>query len=147
MDGPTPDRAIMAQLKTMDKALGIRWNGEHFVITYQVPDGGPCVNIWKVVAGDGGFRQPDRRDIEILQQSNIERESPEEKQKRVERYMEAEREKDRRRAKEMLRDRTKDNKIQLYRGFERITGGSIQSQAERHNPAFRRIQTIGQDQQ
>lgn len=135
MDGPTPDRAFMAQLKTMDKSLGIKFNGDHFVITYQV-ESGPCVNIWKVVAGDGGFRQPDRRDLEILAQSNIEHESPEEKQARVSRYMEAEREKDRRRAKEMFRDRTKDDKIQLYDAFGRLLGD------RKHNSAFRRI---GQD--
>lgn len=139
MDGPAPDRAVMARLKEMDKALGIKFNGEHFVITYQV-DGGPCVNIWKVVSGDGGFRQPDRRDIEILQQSNIENESPEAKQRRVERYMEAERARDRQRAKEMLRERTKDSKIQLFNAFAKINGG-------KNNSAFRRIPTIGQQEQ
>lgn len=136
MESPNPDRAVLAKLKAMDKALGIKFNGTHFVITFQV-DGGPTVNIWKVVAGDGGFRQPDRRDIEILQQSNIENESPGERQARVERYMEAERQRDRRRAKEMLRDRTKDDKIQLFNGFARLAGG-------KNNSAFRRIPTIGQ---
>jgi hypothetical protein len=135
MDSPTPDRAFMAQLKTMDKALGIKFNGEHFVITYQAR-AGLCVNIWKVVAGDGGFRQPDRRDLEILQQSNIEKESPEEKQQRVERYMETVRAKDRKNAKEMLRDRTKDDKIQLFNAFGKIAGG-------KHNSAFRRVPIIG----
>ena len=131
MDSPTPDKSFMARLKSMDKALGIKFNGEHFVITYYVrPD--YSVNIWRVVASDGGFRQPDRRDLEILQQSNIERESPEEKQLRVERYLEAERARDRRRAKEMLRDRTKDDKIQLYQGFGKLLSG-------KHNSAFRRI--------
>ena len=138
MDGPAPDRAVMAQLKAMDKALGIKFSGTHFVITYQVRDG-LTVNIWKVVAEDGGFRQPDRRDIEILQQSNIEHESPEEKLQRVERYMEAVRAKDRKNAKEMLRDRTKDDKIQLFNAFGKLAGG-------KHNSAFRRIPVIGQGQ-
>ena len=132
MDGPTPDRSFMDQMKRMDKSLGIKFNGEHFVITYQARTG-LCVNIWKVVSGDGGFRQPDRRDLEILAQSNIENESPEEKQARVSRYMEAEREKDRRRAKEMFRNRTKDDKIQLYDAFGRLLGD------RKHNSAFRRI--------
>jgi len=135
MDGPTPDRAVMARLKEMDKALGIKFNGEHFVITYQV-DAGPCVNIWKVVGEDGGFRQPDRRDIEILEQSNIENETPKEKVLRVKRYMEAERARDRKRSKEMLRDRTKDDKIQLFNSFGKLIGG-------KHNSAFRRIPQIG----
>jgi hypothetical protein len=126
----------MDQLKRLDKALGIKFNGEHFVITYRAREN-LTVNIWKVVAGDGGFRQPDRRDLEILKQSHIERESPEQKQQRVERYMEVERAKDRRRAKEMIRDRTKDDKIQLFNGFARVAGG-------KHNSAFRRIPIIGQ---
>lgn len=131
MDAPNPDRSFMDQLKRMDKALGIKFNGEHFVITYKVPDG-PAVNIWKVVAASGGFRQPDRRDLEILAQSNIEYESPAEKQARVERYMEAEREKDRRKTRELIRDRTKDDKIQLYDAFGRLYTG-------KHNSSFRRI--------
>ncbi len=53
MDSPIPNRSFVDQMKTMDKALGIKFNGEYFVITYQV-SGGPCINIWKVVAGDGG---------------------------------------------------------------------------------------------
>lgn len=135
MDAPVPERSFVDRIKSMDKALGIKFNGQHFVITYQV-DGGPCVNIWRVVDNDGGFRQPDRRDLEVLQQSNIENESPDEKQRRVRRYMEAERERDRRRAREMLRDRTKDDKIQLFNGFARLAGG-------KHNSAFRRIAPIG----
>jgi len=131
MDQPNPDRSFMSQLKAMDKALGIKFNGDHFVITYQI-ESGPCVNIWKVVDGDGGFRQPDRRDLEILQQSNIEKESAEEKHDRVERYMEAERDRDRQRSREMIRDRTKDDKIQLFNGFARLAGG-------KHNSAFRRV--------
>jgi hypothetical protein len=145
MDGPTPDRAFMADLKRLDKALGIKFNGEHFVITYKVPNG--SVNIWRVVAGDGGFRQPDHRDIEILQQSNIERESPEEKQKRVEQYMEAIRAADRKRSRENIRDWTKDGKIQLQRAFENVqTGGSWSSPKQAPNPAFRRIPIIGGSQ-
>lgn len=135
MDGPTPDRSFMRDLKRLDKNLGIKFNGEHFVITYTVPNG--VVNIWKVAAGDRGFRQPDHRDIEILQQSDIERESPEQKQKRVDRYMAAIRAADKKRSAENIRDWTKDGKIQLHRAFARINGG-------KHNSAFRRIPIIGQ---
>lgn len=134
MDGPAPDLGFMNELRRMDKNLGIKFNGEHFVITYKVPNG--VVNIWRVVAGDGGFRQPDRRDIEILQQSNIERESPEEKQERVKRYMAAIREADKKRSRQNMRDWTKDGKIQLHRAFARVDGG-------KHNSAFRRIPIIG----
>ena len=133
MDEPIPDRSFVDQLKRMDKALGVRFSaqGKHFVITYRVRDN-LTVNIWKVVDERGGFRQPDRRDLDMLQQSNIEHEGPAEKQARAERYMEAERERDRIRAKENIRDMTKDNKIQLVNGFSRLGGG-------KHNSAFRRI--------
>lgn len=136
MDAPTPDRAFMAEMKRMDKNLGIKFNGKHFVITYAIPDG-RTVNIWRVVAGDGGFRQPDHRDIEMLKQADIERESAEEKQKRVERYMAAVREADRKRARENIRDWTKDGKIQLHSAFARCGDGG------KHNSAFRRIPIIG----
>lgn len=136
MDGPAPDLGFMNELKRLDKALGIKFNGKHFVITYKVPNG--VVNIWRVVAGDGGFRQPDRRDIEILQQSNIERESPEEKQERVKRYMEAIRAADKKRSRQNMRDWTKDGKIQLHSAFARCYDGG------KHNSAFRRIPIIGQ---
>ena len=47
---------------------------------------------------------------------------------------------DRKRAKEMLRDRTKDSKVQLFNAFAKLNGG-------KHNSAFRRIPTIGQQDQ
>lgn len=143
MEEPTPDRSFVDQLRRIDKSLGIRFNGDHFVITYQVPDGGPRVNIWKVVAERGGFRQPDRRDLEMIQMSNIERESPEDKQARIARYMDAEREKDRRRAREDLRNMTRDNRIQLVRGFEVLEGGTWSGPKTEPNPAFRRITPVG----
>lgn len=134
MDGPTPDRSFMTDLKRLDKALGIKWNGKHFVITYTVPTG--TVNIWRVVAGDGGFRQPDHRDIEILQQANIERESPKEKEQRVRQYMDAIRDQDRRHSREMFRDMTKDGATGLMQRLGRLAGGKC-------NSAYRRIPTIG----
>ena len=137
MEGPNPNRSFMTDLKRLDKALGIKFNGDHFVITYAIPNG-RTVNIWRVVAEDGGFRQPDHRDIEILQQSNIERESPEEKHKRVEQYMEAVREHDRKKSREMFRDITQDNRIRMMQLLGRLDGSG------KYNSAFRRIPIIGQ---
>ena len=122
----------MQDLKRLDKNLGVKFNGETFVITYQRPFGDP-VNNWKVVDDRGGFRQPDRRDIEILQQSDIEKESPKEKFARTAKYMEEAREKDRKRASEDIRHMTLDNRRQLGPAFSKMYGQG------KNNSTFRRV--------
>ena len=128
----SPDRAFMRKLKALDKRLGCKFNGEHFVITYQRATGEP-VNIWKVVDNDGTYRQPDRRDLECIQMSDIEKESPRDKFNRTTAYMAKTREDQKRRAKEEIRDRTKDDRRQLMQGFSKLYGGG------KGNSAFRRI--------
>lgn len=132
MEDVRPDWSFMKQLKALDKRLNCKFNGEHFVITYD-RDGRPPVNIWKVVDERGGFRQPDRRELEMIQKSNIENVSPTEQFNLVKMYMENFREKERIRAREEIRNRTKDNRIQLIHAFSRIYG------AGKGNAAFRRI--------
>ena len=62
--------------QVIHEATGISWTaalaaslmGTHFVITCTTSRFGE-VNVWKVVDEKGGFRQPDQRELDILQES------------------------------------------------------------------------------
>ena len=86
-----------------------------------------------VVEGEnGGFRQPDRRDILKLQASDTHRVSVKERLKAAALHMERVREKQRKEARDNIRNMTRDDKLQLGSRFARLTGG-------KHNATFRRI--------
>jgi hypothetical protein len=127
-----PDRSFMRQLKMIDKRLGCKFNGKHFVITFQAEKYGE-VNIWKVNNETGGFRQPDRRELEIIRESNLERLGPEQRWNLVLAHMEDTRKKRDKSIHDEMRDRTKDGKIQLMRAFANAIG------AGKNNATFRRI--------
>lgn len=116
-----PDRVFMKRLREQDRKLGCHFNGEHFVITYEVPWGPPAV-IWVVKRDDGGFRQPDQRDLDEIMNSSIERESPEEKHQRAASYMKDYRLRQALNRKDTLRQLTKENKTQLMRAFSKVDG-------------------------
>jgi hypothetical protein len=127
-----PDWNFMKQLKAVDKRLDVKFNGEHFVITQQTEKYG-AVNIWKVVDERGGFRQPDRRDLEMIKESNIENVSPDEKFNLVTAYMERFKKDERDREKDNSRHVVLGNKIQLAQWFNRNYGSG------KGNSAFRRV--------
>lgn len=127
-----PDRSFMRQLRMIDKRLGCKFNGQHFVITFKTEKYG-VVNIWKVADERGGFRQPDRRELEIIRESNLERLGPEQRWNLVLAHMEDTRKRRDRLIHEEMRDRTKDGKIQLMRAFANAVG------AGKNNATFRRI--------
>jgi hypothetical protein len=128
-----PDRSFMRQLKMIDKRLGCKFNGQHFVITFHTEKYG-TVNIWKVVSEKGEeFRQPDRRELEIIRESDLERLGPKERFNLVLAHMEKTKHRRDRLIKEEMRDRTKDGKIQLMRVFANAVG------AGKNNATFRRI--------
>lgn len=115
----SPDRSFLKQLKLLDRRLGVKFNGQNFVVTYDRGHGDP-VNIHAVRADSGGFRQPDRRDLEFLCQGDMERQTPRERFNKVSAYMENYQAEKRRKARENLRDLTKDGKNQLRKAFERV---------------------------
>lgn len=127
-----PDWSFMRQLKTLDKRLGCRFNGTHFVITCETKRFGE-VNIWKVVDEGGGFRQPDQRELDMLRQADIEKQSPNEKFNLITAYMEQYQEKKRNEAREEIRNRTIDDRRQLIKAFHPLLG------IGKANSAFRRI--------
>lgn len=128
-----PDRVFMADLKRLDPRLGCYYetNHSHFVITYNRAHGGK-VPIMVVENDRGGFRFPDKRDLEKLMEFDTHRVSMKQRLNHSADYMEKVRTKKRKDAKQAIRDHTKDDKLQLAPKFARLAGG-------KHNSIFRRI--------
>jgi len=118
--------SFMRQLKSLDPRLGCHQSGNGFNVTYK-KENGIRINIMRI---DG--REPDGRDLTQIRASDIRRESPDKKIKRIAEYMVDERMKDRKRAKDMIRERTVDDKIQLVNAFRKAAG-------VKSNSAFRRV--------
>lgn len=133
MEDVKPDWAFMKRMKAMNPRLGIKFNGTHFVITYLTDRYGE-VNIWKVVGEKREFRQPDQREIDMLEGSDIEKVDPKENMNLVDMYMKKYKEDARTHARQEIRDMTKDGKVVLAQAFGKIAGYS------KSNSAFRRIQ-------
>jgi hypothetical protein len=130
----TPERGFMRNLKALDKRLDcvFRKEHEHFVITYNRGYGEP-VNLHLVKTDDGGFRQPDMRDIKFISDGDMNNRRVKDRLAEVSKYLYDTREKDACDRKEMIRNRTKDDKIQLMSAFNQAHG------AGKKSPAFRSI--------
>jgi hypothetical protein len=132
---PEVDRSFLRDLKNLDKRLGVKFNDRNFVVTYERGYGEP-VNIHLVRNGDGGFRQPDQRDLKIIKGGDLaEGESMDTRLKKRAYISEKMREKARKDAKENIRNMTKDNKNQLVKKFTQKLNLS------KGNAAFRRVIT------
>lgn len=130
---PEPERSFMRDLRNIDNKLGVKFNGDHFVITYQRPYGEP-VNIHRVKADDGGFRQPDRRDLSVIKGGDLaEGEKLENRLKKRAYASECMRREAREKAASEIRDITKDNRNQLVKKFTQKLNLS------KGNSAFRRV--------
>ena len=142
---PEPDRSFLRDLRNMDRRLGTKFNGEHFVVTYQRPFGEP-VNVLRVRAEDGGFRQPDKRDLAIIKGGDL-AEGPKMESRLREAAYKAERirETDKRKAHENIRDMTKDSKNQLTTAFIQATNqgkGNATFRRIDHKPGKRCVATV-----
>ena len=131
---PAVARGFLRDLKNLDKRLGVKFNEEHFVVTYDRGHGEP-VNILRVRGSDGGFRQPDRRDLAIIKGGDLAEGPKMDTRLREAAYREAkQQEAAKRKAHDNVRDMTKDNKNQLTRAFLQKTNQS------KGNATFRRIE-------
>ena len=130
----TPDRSFMRNLKQLDKRLNCIFRPEHnhFVITYDRGYGEP-VNLCMVKTDSGGFRQPDMREIKFISDGNMDNVRLKDRLQEVSKYLYEVRANDRKKAKENIRDRTRDDKIQLMSAFNQAHG------AGKKTPAFRRV--------
>lgn len=129
-----PERGFMRNLKALDKRLDcvFRPEHEHFVIVYQRNYGEP-VNLHLVKTEDGGFRQPDMRDISFISDGDMNNRRVQDRLQEVSRYLEETREKDKANRKDNIRHQTKLDKIQLMDAFNRAYG------AGKKSPAFRKV--------
>lgn len=131
---PSVNSSFLRDLKSKDRRLGVKFNGSNFVITYERGYGEP-VNIHRVTAEDGGFRQPDRRDLEIIAGGDLASgDSFKERMNKLSYASEKIRENLRKRAKDDIRHATLDNKNQLQKAFLQKTNQS------KGNSTFRRIE-------
>lgn len=130
----TPERGFLKNLKSLDKRLDCVFRKEHghFVITYDRGYGDP-VNLLLVKREDGGFRQPDMREIAILSDGDMERQRVKDRLERTAKYMQEVRDKDVRDRQDMIKQRTKEDKIQLMDAFQHAHGTG------KHKAAYRQV--------
>lgn len=129
-----PDRVFMHRLKTLDKRLGCYFNDNHnhFVVTYQRPVGSPA-EIMLVENNQGGFRQPDSREINTLCEFDTHRTDIKDRLQKGASYMEKYREKQDKEIRDSLREATLDDKQQLKSSYAKATNDG------KCNSAFRRV--------
>jgi hypothetical protein len=132
MNMPEVDRSFMKDLKSLDKRLSVVFNGQNFVVRYDRGYGQP-VNIFRIKGRDDGFRQPDRRDLEVIKGGDLETEKMETRLKKSAYAAECLRRETARKASENIRHMTLDDKNQLQKAFIQKTNAS------KGNAAFRRI--------
>ena len=128
----TPDRSFMRDLKLMDKRLGVKFNGNQFVVTYDRGYGEP-VNIHAVKGDEGGFRQPDRRDLEFIKSGDLENSRLKDRLNAISYHSETIRNKMREQARTEIRAMTRDSKIQLTNTVLK------KANARKANATFRRV--------
>lgn len=132
---PECNSSFLKDLKSIDKKLSTKFNGEHWVVTYERPYGEP-VNVYRVKGDNGGYRQPDNRDLAVIKGGDLaEGDKPEIRLKKLAYMSEKMREEARRKARENIRDLTKDDRHYLASRIGQLTNQG------KCNSAFRRIKT------
>lgn len=130
---PEPDRSFVKDLKNLDRRLGVKFNGEHFVVTYDRGHGEP-VNVHRINNDDGSFRQPNKIDLKILKGGDLEgsNEPMKNRLSKLAYASELMRRKAREKAREEIRAMTLDNKNQLRRWIaQRANAGKCNSEFRR----------------
>lgn len=128
-----PDTHFMEKLKSLDPRLGCKYNRDagKFNITYDRVTG--PIPIIQVSSESGGYRQPDRRELLVLGESDMEKHSRREHLNKASKYVRDYRIKQIRDASDNIRNMTKDNKYQLKNAARRLMGSG------KANSTFRRI--------
>jgi len=133
MEDVRPDRAFMKELTSLDRRLSVKFNGSNFVICYDRGHGEP-VNVLRVKRDDGGFRQPDRRDLELLKQGDLA--NGDSMNRRLDKLAYASyelREKIRKTHSDNIKNMTKDDKHFLMNKIGKVAGQG------KPRPAFRPV--------
>ena len=108
-------------LKLMDKKLDCFFHPatEKFIVTYERATGEPVPIATLAGMENGHFRQPYGTDLEFIRSGDLASSSVKEKMQKASHHMEYERDLQRKRSSGEIRDRTKDDRIQLQRAFEK----------------------------
>ncbi len=142
---PEIDRSFKRDLKNIDRRLSTKFNGNHFVVCYDRGHGEP-VNILRVMGENGGFRQPDARDLIVIKGGDLAEGPKMETRLREAAYRaEKQREDAKRKAHENIRDMTKDDRRYLSQKIGQITNlGKCNSSLRRiaHKPGKNVVRTI-----
>lgn len=130
---PRPDRSFLKDLRLLDKRLGVKFNSQNFIITYDRGHSEP-VNVLLVKRDDGGFRYPDKRDLIALRKGDLAGgDSMHIRLKKMAYASEQIRADIRRKHHDNIRNMTKDDKNQLAKAFIQRTNQG------KGNATFRRI--------
>lgn len=133
MEDVRADRSFLRELRLIDKRLSVKFNGSNFVVCYDRGYGEP-VNILRIKNEDGSFRQPDRRDLDLLRQGDLQNGDSMDTRLRKLAYASYEiRETLKRKHRENIRNMTKDDKNYLMNKMGRIAGQG------KPRPAFRPV--------
>lgn len=133
MDEYVMDPSFRDELKRIDPKIGYFFNGKHVVLTYKRPVGPPAIILVIRDEVTGGFRHPDKRDLATLMAGDMHNTTVRARLEKIANYMSTVRVADKIRTRELIRDITKDDKLQLSQAFNRVAGSG------KGNSAFRRI--------
>jgi hypothetical protein len=135
---PTPNSGFVRKLKQLYPELEVEFSREHerFIITQpsRLRSGRVLLMIIGGYKIDNSFRQPDERDLKVLWKADMWRIGYKKQMMDGERAMLEAREKEEAKAEEEIRERTKDDKIQLSDGYRRAFN------IAKANATFRRIE-------
>ena len=132
--GPSVSRGFLKELKNLDPRLSVFWNGNHQVIRFQRPNG-EAVNIYRVKAEDGGYREPDQRDLMAVAGGDLAREDMKSRLLKLSYASEKMREKAKADARDNIRHLTRDNRTQLANAAIQLTNQGKGNSAHRRIPA------------
>jgi hypothetical protein len=133
---PAPDSTFVKDLRAFDPLLRVRFERrmERFVITKRRAFGDDF-NVLVVQTDDGGFRQPDRRDIQMLYEGDLWRHGGVNARiRRGEEHMKEFQEKQDREIEQESLARTRDSKIQLSNAYRKTFNDGSKA------PELRRIE-------
>ena len=129
----TADRVFVKDLKRLDRNLGCKFKDGRFVITYDRAQG-PKAEVFEVVNDAGGFRQPNKCDLDFLCEGDLHQVGVKERMQRTVSYMENYRAKQDKKVTDDLKGCTVDDKIQLSNAINKAYNTS------KSNSTFRRIE-------
>ncbi len=130
---PSCNPSFLKDLKSLDKRLSVKFNGNNFVVCYDRGHGEP-VNVYRVKGDYDGFRQPDRRDLEQIKKGDLANgESMDTRLRKLAYASECIRRTQQEKSRQAIRDMTKDDKVYLSQKIGQLTNQS------KSNSAFRRV--------